>query len=92
MNIAIIGRSELLYESVKLISKYHQIKLIITSKESPEYNKTAADFKNLASRLGAKFLMTTKLEKAEISLLVIKNDIQIGISGCRWTNTNALIC
>ena len=87
MNIAIIGRSELLYESAKLISKYHTIKLIITSKESPEYAITSADFKKLAISLGAKFLKTTKLEKAEISPLVIKNNIQIGIS----VNYNVII-
>lgn len=66
MRIAIIGRTEILYETVELLIKYgYQIPLIITSKEAPEYIKTSQDFEELANRIGAKYLYTSKLSSKE---------------------------
>ncbi|GAB1465743.1 hypothetical protein MASR2M54_12430 [Aliarcobacter cryaerophilus] len=40
MKIAIIGRTEILYETVELLLKHgYEIPLIITSKEALEYTK-----------------------------------------------------
>jgi UDP-4-amino-4-deoxy-L-arabinose formyltransferase/UDP-glucuronic acid dehydrogenase (UDP-4-keto-hexauronic acid decarboxylating) len=56
MKIAIIGRSEMLYDAaLALMRAGHEIACILTAKEAPEYTKTAADFRALASQLGVPF-------------------------------------
>ena len=45
MRIGIIGRSEILYDTVlELKNAGHEICFIITSKEAPEYIKKTEDF------------------------------------------------
>lgn len=62
MRIAIIGRSQLLYETaVLLLENKHEIPLVITAREAPEYSKTAADFQALASSIGARYIYTPKI-------------------------------
>ena len=66
MNIGIIGRSELLYNTAEyLIDKGHTIKLIITAKEAPEYTKTSDDFERLANKVGAEYLFTNKIDEQD---------------------------
>jgi UDP-4-amino-4-deoxy-L-arabinose formyltransferase/UDP-glucuronic acid dehydrogenase (UDP-4-keto-hexauronic acid decarboxylating) len=63
MRIAAIGRTEILYETIGRLAKQgHEIALIVTSQEAPEYTKTAEDLKLLASRLGARFIKTAKID------------------------------
>ncbi len=67
MKVAIIGRSEYLYETaLVLIENGFEIPLIITSKESPEYLYTSKDFQTLASKYGAHFIHTPKINSPEI--------------------------
>jgi UDP-4-amino-4-deoxy-L-arabinose formyltransferase/UDP-glucuronic acid dehydrogenase (UDP-4-keto-hexauronic acid decarboxylating) len=67
LRIAIIGRSELLYNvAVLLIEKGYEIPLIVTSKEAPEYRVTSEDFKNLALKANALFIHTTKINKPDV--------------------------
>jgi methionyl-tRNA formyltransferase len=85
MKIAIIGRTEILYNTAELLlEKGYIIPLIITSKEAPEYTKTAKDFEKLAKKIGAKFLYAPKFTDKEIKVLkeVVNNynDEWIGIS------------
>ena len=57
MKIAIIGRTETLYESAKKIAlSGHNVCLIITSKAAPEYLKNENDFEELAHEFGSTFL------------------------------------
>ena len=47
MKVAIIGRSEILYETIKtFLRDGFEIKLIITSNETPEYKKNQRTLKN----------------------------------------------
>lgn len=49
MKIAIIGRTEILYETMlRLREAGHAIVCVLTCKEAPEYTRTAADFQKLA--------------------------------------------
>jgi len=67
MNIAIIGRGEALYDTtLKLIEEGHQVSLIVTAKEAPEYTKTATDYESLATKINAHFINTSKLTPAII--------------------------
>lgn len=63
MRIAAIGRTEILYDTVELlIDQGHEIPLIVTAKEAPEYTKTSDDLKQLAHKIGAKFIHTAQIE------------------------------
>lgn len=64
MRVAIIGRTEILYETVHLLrSQGHEIGLILTAKEAPEYEKTSDDFRKLAEELGVPFVHTAKIDE-----------------------------
>ncbi len=83
MNIAIIGRSEIMYETIELcLAQGFQIPIIITAKEAPEYTKTSNDFEKIALKIGAKYFCTSKLSTEEIieALNVAKIDIGLSIN------------
>jgi UDP-4-amino-4-deoxy-L-arabinose formyltransferase/UDP-glucuronic acid dehydrogenase (UDP-4-keto-hexauronic acid decarboxylating) len=56
MRIAIIGRTEILYDiAERLHAIGYTIACILTAKEAPEYTRTAEDFRALAERWGVPF-------------------------------------
>jgi methionyl-tRNA formyltransferase len=66
MRLAVIGRTEWLYETAQLLRRHgHDIGLIITARAAPEYRRDAADFERLAADCGAVFLQAATLECAE---------------------------
>jgi len=80
MRVAIIGRSEILFNTAKMfLEKGYCIPLIITAKEAPEYTKTSKDFYNLAISIGAKFIQTPHIHEVlkDISDL---SEIDIAVS------------
>ncbi len=84
MNIAIIGRSKLLYNTaIRIAEDGHKIPLIITAKEAPEYSIKANDFSKLASKFNANFIKTGNLNREDIIGVVRKSgklDIAISIN------------
>lgn len=79
MKIAVIGRTEILYDTIeKLLENNHDIRLIITSEEAPEYTKTSKDFEELANKIGAKYIYTNKLD--EFKEDIKKADCEIAVS------------
>lgn len=83
MRIAIIGRSETLYESSKaLVVGGHEIVLVISAKEAPEYTKTLDDFRQLAADLGAEFVHAPSMTATTdaIEALQRTQPLDIGIS------------
>lgn len=80
MRIAIIGRSEILYDTaIYLESLGHEIVLIITAKQAPEYTRTVEDFRALAEGLDTSFICTPNIEKG-IDLLKELGGVDIGVS------------
>ena len=64
MRIAIIGRTELLYETaLQLHEAGHSIVCIITAKEAPEYTRTAAEFRELADTWQIPFAQGGRIAK-----------------------------
>jgi methionyl-tRNA formyltransferase len=62
MKIAVIGRTEILYDTIGLLLEGgHTITSIITSKEAPEYTKTSSDYESLATALGVPFSSTAQI-------------------------------
>ncbi|GIV33637.1 MAG: formyl transferase [Chitinophagales bacterium] len=81
MRIAIIGRTETLYESaLKLLEAGHEIPLIITAKEAPEYKIGASGFKELAERIGARYLCSTLFNQQVIEEVKRSLPLDLGIS------------
>jgi methionyl-tRNA formyltransferase len=80
VKIAIIGRTEILYDTALLLNeKGHDISLIVTAKEAPEYTKTSSDFEALAETWGIPFLATPKIEDA-CNLIKSVEDLDIAVS------------
>lgn len=80
MKIAIIGRTEILYETcLLLLDNGYEISLIITHKEAPEYTKTAEDFRELAIKIGAKYFYTNKIREIKDDIRAI-GELDLGVS------------
>ncbi len=81
MKLAIIGRGNTLYKTALLLEdKGHEIKLIITAKESPEYKIKARDYKSLAEKISAEYIYTTNINDKEIIREIRDANCDIGIS------------
>lgn len=81
MKIAIIGRTEILYETMELFLKNsYELPLIITSKEASEYTKTSKDFEELANEIGAKYIYTNKLDDYKEEIKKINCEIAVSLN------------
>lgn len=82
MNIALIGRTEIMYDLIDILrDNGHHIVLISTSKAAPEYLKTEKDFELKANEIGVKFLYAPKINTAEnIDFIKQCGHIDIAIS------------
>jgi len=81
MRVAIIGRTEILYDTaVKLIADGHQITCILTAKEAPEYLKKTEDFKALSEKLNVPFGSSSKINEYENFLKNSHSDIAVSIN------------
>ncbi|MDA8649872.1 formyltransferase family protein [Alphaproteobacteria bacterium] len=81
MKIAIIGRSELLFESAELLkSAGHEIVCIVTAKAAPEYLKTELDFEGLASSLRVPFAATTKISSVHEMLQEAAAEVAVSVN------------
>lgn len=79
MRIAIIGRSELLYNVALQLAEKHDIPLVVTAKETPEYKVTAHDYELFAKKRNAIFINSAKINSPE-NIEKIKNILPIDIA------------
>lgn len=81
MKVAIIGRTEILYETIELFLKSaYEIPLIITYKEAPEYTKTSKDFEKLANKIDAKYIYTNKLDEYKEEIKKANCEIAVSLN------------
>ena len=81
MKIAIVGRTEILYDSAQLlIDQGHNIVCVITSKEVPEYLRTREDFTHLAEELEVPYASTPRIAEQLEMLKKTKADIAISMN------------
>jgi methionyl-tRNA formyltransferase len=79
MKISIIGRSELMFESIQLLRQAgHEIVCVVTAKAAPEYTKTESDFKSLAAELNVPFAITPTIKSAYD--LLLNAGAEVGVS------------
>lgn len=78
MNIAIIGRGDLLYNTMKnLLKKRFKLSLVITTKEAPEYKYKQKDYERFASKYNIPFFVNYNLDTLD---QYITSHIDIAIS------------
>jgi len=81
MRIAILGRSELLYDTAVLLRKNgNAISCIITAQEAPEYLKTAGDFALLAKELEVPYSCSSRITENISMLADVKSDIAVSVN------------
>lgn len=81
MRVAIIGRTELLYDSARQLREAgHQIVCIVTAKEAPEYRRGAEDFRLLATEWGIPFANSPKIIECKDFLSQARADIAVSIN------------
>jgi methionyl-tRNA formyltransferase len=81
MKIAIIGRTEILYETAcRLHAAGHEIVCILTAKEAPEYTRGAEDFRRLAEQWGVPYASSGKILDYRDFLAAYGADIAVSIN------------
>lgn len=81
MKIALIGRTQILYDSaLRLHEMGHEIVCIHTSKEAPEYKCTASDFKSQANTWNITFQQGSKIVDFKKFLSNSSADIAVSIN------------
>ena len=81
MRIAIIGRSEVLYNAaLSLLEEGHEIVCILTSKEAPEYLRNALEFRELADKFRIPFEQGSQIAKYEDFLRNAHADIGVSMN------------
>ncbi|MBD62543.1 MAG: formyl transferase [Gammaproteobacteria bacterium] len=81
MKVAIIGRTEILYETaIRLHNNGYKVACILTAKEAPEYTRTAADFKKLAQSWDIPFAQGGKIKNSEEFLRNSYADIGVSMN------------
>jgi methionyl-tRNA formyltransferase len=81
MNVAAIGRTQMLYDTIVTLTKAgHVVTAIITAPAAPEYSKTERHFEELAAELGVPIFITTRLDDPEIIAVVARTDIAVSVN------------
>lgn len=81
LRVAIIGRSELLYETaLRLRDEGHEVTCIITAKEAPEYSRTSEDYRKLASAWQVPFAQGARIAEFASFLRDSRSDVAVSIN------------
>ena len=81
MRVAIIGRTEILYDTgLMLLEEGYEIACIVTAKAAPEYTRTEFDFQKLANKLNIPYLQTGKIAAYSEFLSQSKADIAVSVN------------
>lgn len=86
MKIAAIGRTDILYNSIKMLTENgHEVPLIVTCEEAPGYTVGTSDFEQLAEEISASFIKTEHINSNGNVQLIKEADADIAIS-VNWKN------
>jgi UDP-4-amino-4-deoxy-L-arabinose formyltransferase/UDP-glucuronic acid dehydrogenase (UDP-4-keto-hexauronic acid decarboxylating) len=81
MRIAIIGRTEILYDTALLLKQVgHEVSCILTAKEAPEYMRTAENFRRLAGHWNVPFAQGPRILEHSDFLQASRSDIAVSIN------------
>lgn len=81
MRVAIIGRTEILYETaLHLQAAGHEIVCILTAKEAPEYQRDAEDFRALAAQWAIPFVNSARIREHRDFFVQARAEIAVSIN------------
>lgn len=81
MRIAIIGRTEILYDTACLLKRSgYEISCILTAKEAPEYTRRAQDFQYLAENWDVPFAQGPRILEYFEFLKASRSDIAVSVN------------
>lgn len=81
MRVAIIGRTEILYDTaLQLQAAGHKIVCILTAKEASEYRRGADDFRALAEQWAIPFVSSARIREHRDFLAQAQADIAVSIN------------
>lgn len=81
MRVAALGRTQLLYDSVREIARRgHRVVLIGTSPAAPEYSRREEDFAALAAELGCPFFCDARIGREENLRLIAEAGAEVAVS------------
>lgn len=81
MKVAIIGRTEILYETARhLAGVGHNVVCILTSKEAPEYSRSTTDFRALADEWSIPFASGSRITEHAAFLQASHADIAVSVN------------
>jgi len=81
MKIAILGRTQILYETMlRLVEMGHEIGCIITAPASPEYTRKEDDFQIFAEKFQIPFLLTNSLKHPDVEKYCVGLDLAVSMN------------
>ena len=81
MRVAIIGRTEILYDTaVQLQGAGHEVVCILTAKEAPEYRRGSEDFRKLAEEWSIPFASSARIREYRDFLAGARADVAVSIN------------
>jgi UDP-4-amino-4-deoxy-L-arabinose formyltransferase/UDP-glucuronic acid dehydrogenase (UDP-4-keto-hexauronic acid decarboxylating) len=81
MRVAIIGRTEILYDTaLQIRAAGHEIVCILTAKEAPESRRCAEDFRALAEQWAVPFTSSARIREHHNFLVQARADIAVSIN------------
>jgi methionyl-tRNA formyltransferase len=81
MNVAAIGRTQMLYDTVIALTKAgHVVTAIITAPAAPEYSRSERNFEELGAELGIPVFITTRLDDPEIVAVLARTEIGVSVN------------
>lgn len=81
MRVAIIGRSQSLFDTaLALHARGHDIASIITDRALPEYSRREDDFRDLAEKVGASFILAGTLSTHKVAAALSGLDIGVSVN------------
>lgn len=91
MRVLIIGRTEILYDTILLLAGQFTICGIITSVASPEYSKKEEDFELLAKETGCPFMVSNSINaQTQQFIQQCKPDIGVSINWVSVINKDTI--
>lgn len=95
MKFAALGRTQLLYDSIRIcIEAGHDLVMVGTSEAAPEYTRSERDFELLAQDLGCPFVCDSRINRRRYLALIRETEAEVAIS-VNWPTLmerKALLC
>lgn len=80
MNVAALGRTQMLYDTIERLARNHDISIIVTTEGQPEYSIDVSDFEELAADVNAEFHNTLDIAGKEMLTRFTETECDVAVS------------